>query len=234
MPQTPIVLVTPSNVISKVGFPARSVNCNYTQGVAQAGGLPVIVTESSCLQSYIEMADALLLTGGIDIHPRNYNQPPIAPEEQYDPGRDEVELELARTFLQLKKPILAICRGFQILNVALGGQLVQDIPTWCGANHSGGCRHLVDVCPDTMLHGWFGPRVEVNSYHHQAITPDGLAKDLVPSAIWRQEDHVIIEGGEHKNLPAIGVQWHPERMLNESGSKMTMLFQWLVTSAREK
>lgn len=84
MSQRPLVLVTPSDVVSKGGFPARSVNCNYLQGVAQAGGLPVVVAEPSCLKEYIQIADGLLLTGGVDIDPHCYGQSPIDPPEHYD------------------------------------------------------------------------------------------------------------------------------------------------------
>ena len=175
MSQRPLVLVTPSDVVSKGGFPARSVNCNYLQGVAQAGGLPVVVAEPSCLKEYIQIADGLLLTGGVDIDPHCYGQSPIDPPEHYDQPRDDVELELAKEFIQLGKPILAICRGFQMINVALGGVLLQDIPTWCGADHSGGLRHSVELIPGSKLSSWFGTEIEVNSYHHQGIRVEELS-----------------------------------------------------------
>lgn len=82
--------------------------------------VPVVVAEPSCLKEYIQIADGLLLTGGVDIDPHCYGQSPIDPPEHYDQPRDDVELELAKEFIQLGKPILAICRGFQMINVAPG------------------------------------------------------------------------------------------------------------------
>ena len=208
MSQRPLVLVTPSDVVSKGGFPARSVNCNYLQGVAQAGGLPVVVAEPSCLKEYIQIA--------------------IDPPEHYDQPRDDVELELAKEFIQLGKPILAICRGFQMINVALGGVLLQDIPTWCGADHSGGLRHSVELIPGSKLSSWFGTEIEVNSYHHQGIRVEELAPPLRLSAFWESNEQKIVEGYEHPSLPILGVQWHPERMLEDPKANMSVLFRWLL------
>lgn len=228
MSQRPLVLVTPSDVVSKGGFPARSVNCNYLQGVAQAGGLPVVVAEPSCLKEYIQIADGLLLTGGVDIDPHCYGQSPIDPPEHYDQPRDDVELELAKEFIQLGKPILAICRGFQMINVALGGVLLQDIPTWCGADHSGGLRHSVELIPGSKLSSWFGTEIEVNSYHHQGIRVEELAPPLRLSAFWESNEQKNVEGYEHPSLPILGVQWHPERMLEDPKANMSVLFRWLL------
>ena len=202
-------------------------NCNYLQGVAQAGGLPVVVAEPSCLKEYIQIADGLLLTGGVDIDPHCYGQSPIDPPEHYDQPRDDVELELAKEFIQLGKPILAICRGFQMINVALGGVLLQDIPTWCGADHSGGLRHSVELIPGSKLSSWFGTEIEVNSYHHQAVrTP---APGFTVTA--RAADGVI-EGVEDPERNLYAVQWHPEDLV-ESHPRFRPLFRHLVERAEQ-
>ena len=169
-----------------------------------------------------------MLTGGVDIDPHCYGQSPIDPPEHYDQPRDDVELELAKEFIQLGKPILAICRGFQMINVALGGVLLQDIPTWCGADHSGGLRHSVELIPGSKLSSWFGTEIEVNSYHHQGIRVEELAPPLRLSAFWESNEQKIVEGYEHPSLPILGVQWHPERMLEDPKANMSVLFRWLL------
>ena len=232
METKPLIAVTVSSVVAKTGFPALALNRNYAEGIVRSGGNPVAYAHPELAEDYADMAQGLLMIGGVDIHPHLYGQPPIDAPEHYDRERDKAEMELARLFMQQKKPILCICRGFQLLNAMLGGALNQDIPTWCGARHSGGCRHMVNILPGTFLSEHFGPDLEVNSYHHQAIAEGQLSPELKPAAVWSQGDAVIIEAYEHPTLPIRGVQWHPERMLGDESGDMSVLFQWLVDEAK--
>lgn len=163
--------------------------------------------------------DALVLQGGIDVSPTSYGEQPRRPEWAGDRTRDDYEIGLLRASIAANKPVLGICRGHQLLNVALGGTLHQDIETEvAGAlqhRHSElyeRNRHELDFVPGSLFHRTFGVQhAVVNSVHHQAIKD--LAPDLIVQARSSEDD--IIEA---VRLPAdsdgepwvVGVQWHPE------------------------
>ena len=128
-------------------------------------------------------------------------------------------------------PVLAICRGLQVLNVAFGGKLVQDIPTWCGAVHTGGVQHPVAVTPGSLLQRVTGKtELTVNSYHHQCVAADGLAPTFVPTATWTGCGVTMVEAFEQPGYPLLAVQWHPERAYRDPAAltRMDGLFRWLV------
>ena len=122
------------------------------------------------------------------------------------PVRDQAELALVRSFLAWKRPILGICRGLQVLNVALGGTLIQDLPPERTALHQGGedVFHPIRTAPGSLLAQCFGPELLVNSAHHQGV--DLLGAQLNATA-WAPDG--TIEALEHTALPAVGVQFHP-------------------------
>ena len=232
----PVILITGSNVTAATGFPACSVNHNYIRGVSLAGGVPVIAGEDA--PEYLQFCAGLLLTGGADVAPERYGAQPETDTLHCDPRRDELEFALARRFLDAGKPVLAVCRGFQLLNVLLGGALIQDIPEWGGPNHSGGAIHQVEIAEQSVLGTLLGREATVNSYHHQAVIPETLAAGLHPSAWQTVGERTIIEGFEHPQKLILAVQWHPERMLGgqeeRSGvpcTEMSSLFSWLIQSA---
>ena len=159
--------------------------------------------------------DGLVLTGGGDVAPASYAAAQAAQTTEVDPRRDAVEIELTRLARQRDLPVLAICRGIQLLNVALGGTLVQDLPTadpprpghmalasWNGAAHE------VLPEPGTMLHRLLGPRITVNSLHHQAVGL--LAPGLRIAAT--AADGVIEAIEDPAARFTVGVQWHPEML----------------------
>jgi putative glutamine amidotransferase len=156
---------------------------------------------------YARALDGLVLQGGADISPLAYGEAPLQPEWAGDPLRDRYEIELVRAFSAARKPVLGICRGAQLINVALGGSLHQDIPAHRSDDYDSHA-HDVRLEPDSglaRLYGETGPR-RVVSIHHQAIKR--LAPSLVIEA--RAEDGVIeaVRGTGSGYLCA--VQWHPE------------------------
>jgi putative glutamine amidotransferase len=191
---------------------------DYDASVHKAGGTPWVPTiDADRPEDVLAQVDGLLLTGGDDIDPALFGALPHPTYEAAEPGRDAYEIALVRRALATQVPVLAICRGLQVLNVAAGGTLIQDIPTQYRSdlNHGGQpaatLAHAVEVTPGTRLDGMLdrragGEPVMVNSRHHQAV--DVLGQGLVVTA--RAPDG-IVEGVEGSG-PAfcVGVQWHPE------------------------
>ncbi len=167
------------------------------------------------IRDLVDSLDGLVLQGGIDISPETYGQKPWQDKAEYDPIRDEYELELLRGFIQADKPVLGICRGCQLLNVYFGGTLIQDIPTqWPGAIlHNDTERydrliHEVHFLPGSRLSDIYGyePR-RITSIHHQCV--DELGSGLVLEA--RSPIDRVPEGIRHTgHRYVMGVQWHPE------------------------
>ncbi len=174
------------------------------------------------VRSYARRLDGLVLQGGADIAPGAYGQEPLRPEWSGDILRDRYEFALTEAFLEAGKPILGICRGAQLLNVVLGGTLLQDISTqWPGAaQHRDGqrydaLRHRVALEPDSRLASLYAPASEgwVTSIHHQAV--DRLGRGLVVEA--RSADDGVVEAFRSRELPyVVGIQWHPEFHTDES------------------
>ena len=156
--------------------------------------------------------DGLVLPGGGDLHPKFYGQQPLDCR-QVDLDRDLEELSLCRQFLSLGKPVLGICRGMQLLNVALGGTLFQHVEGHGAAAGVDGL-HPVATEAGSFLCQLYGRRFTVNTAHHQAVRD--LGDGLLPVQ-WAEDG--IVEGIVHRSLPAWGVQWHPER-LAEGGRRL--------------
>jgi putative glutamine amidotransferase len=206
---------------------------DYVRAVEQAGGLPLVFapTRPEAAGELLDRVEGLLLSGGSDIDPALYGAPPHAKLGPLSRDRDEFEISLAREALRRDLPILAICRGQQVLNVATGGTLFQDIPSQVeGAmDHDPKVErwevsHDVRVLPGTRLREILGREtVQVNSFHHQAVKD--LGDGLLCSA--RAADGVI-EGVE---APAkrfvLGVQWHPEAFWAQTET-FAKLFQAFV------
>ena len=203
---------------------------DYVKGVSEAGGVPVLLSPSLSLRAaevLLDGLDGLLLSGGPDLDPGYYGEGPIPELGTTIPEWDALEMALLRLALEQGMPIFGICRGMQILNVALGGTLYQDVPSQLGAdvfNHwqtTPKCQvtHEVEVLDDSYLAKITDrPKVEVNSYHHQGIK--GLADVLTVAA--RCADGVIeaLESRYFSNRWIVGVQWHPEGMRDtESGHR---------------
>lgn len=217
----------------------------YYTSVIAAGGTPVLFPpfnpenpeQTDAMINFLEHIDGLILTGGADVNPLYMNEDPIRQLGTINARRDAQEWLLCRLAANRQIPILGICRGMQILNVALGGTLYQDIYTQAEGEllkHSqdldkGVSSHRISFAEDSLLHSIFGTDTCcVNSFHHQAV------KEAAPSlkVTARASDNIIeaIESKEHKAI--IGVQWHPECYLPAQDWSMMPLFEWLTTEAR--
>ncbi|MFZ5591514.1 MAG: gamma-glutamyl-gamma-aminobutyrate hydrolase family protein [Bacillota bacterium] len=209
----------------------------YAAAVYRAGGLPVALLpgDAGAAEELIKRLDGIILAGGVDVDPVHWGEEPQAGCGEIVPAADTFELALARCSLQWGKPLLGICRGMQILNVAAGGSLYQDINTQLTGvlKHSqqaprSYATHRIFLAEGTLLGRLLGCReLRVNSFHHQAVRR--LAEGFQVTA--RAADGVI-EALEHPALPfVIGVQFHPEAMWQESPLFLE-LFTGLVRASR--
>lgn len=215
-------------------------NRTYVSAVIRAGASPLLIpqlADGTLLRTLYERLDGLLLSGGEDMDPANYGESRHEKCGATSPERDDAELALARWVVEDSKPLLAICRGIQVLNVALGGSLYQDIQAqalgaerhdWSPGYPRDLLSHTVDIDPGTRLARIVGTvSLPVNSLHHQAI------KSLAPglSVVARAPDQ-IVEAVEIERHPfAVGVQWHPEELAS-SDIRAQRLFDALVAACR--
>ncbi|EGV51102.1 gamma-glutamyl-gamma-aminobutyrate hydrolase family protein [Candidatus Endoriftia persephone] len=210
---------------------------DYVRGVVAAGGIPVILAPTSGLEIKAVLAriDALVLSGGGDIDPASYGGNARIKPLLANPERDQFELELVKRALDLEMPLLGICRGMQVINVACGGDLIQDIEAERQSPilHDDPLRprdriaHEVSILPGTSLFGMVRrERIAVNSFHHQAV--DQLGAELRISAL---ADDDLVEAIEHPQLQFVmGVQWHPESLCS-LGAPFSTLFDEVTRQA---
>ena len=206
---------------------------DYEEAIRAAGGTPVVVDPSRTPEDVLAECDAVLLTGGGDVDPAKYGEAEHPTRQAAEPGRDDFEIALANAATTADVPVLAICRGLQVLNVARGGSLVQNIPSqWPdAAGHAVSMRpdaiaHPVTITPGSLLHRVLAvDAVEVNSRHHQAIKSPGRA--LVVTA--KAPDGVVEAVEDPSRRFCVGVQWHPENFWRSG--EFAALFRRLVEAA---
>jgi putative glutamine amidotransferase len=201
----------------------------YVDAVAGAGGVPVLLPPVPGVQAAVERLDGLVISGGPDVEPDRYGAERGPRTKVVRPDRDAAELALFETALQAGVPVLGVCRGLQLMNVALGGTLIQHLPDVVGHDgHSpvpGGMgEHKVSVGDTSRLAAILGAGLlVVPTHHHQGV--DRLADGLIATA-WAEDgtiEAVELDGGTHPF--AVGVQWHPEAS-SEHG-----LFRALIEAA---
>ena len=190
------------------GFLRREV---YADAINRSGGSGTAIYPPECdlpFESLLDY-DGLVLCGGNDIDPAYFGQA-INGAVKIDKPRDEAEWKLAEAYVEMKKPILGICRGHQLLNVFFGGTLIQDLPN--KAHHTSGkdysTVHGATAAAGSIMAELYGQQeIPVNSYHHQAL--DKIGRGFRVTML---SDDGVVEAMEHETLPIFSVQWHPEQM----------------------
>ena len=246
----PLIGVTTQTLQAIEGIPPELptswvMNQRYVHAMAAAGGVPVLIPllaeRPDTLRAIYDRLDGIFLPGGVDIDPACYGTEPHELLGRLDPPRDITEVTMTRWAIEDGKPFLGLCRGLQVLSVALGGTLWQDVgqerPESTKHDYfpNGGwsrdhLAHDVDVRGDSRLSHAFGAgAIPVNSMHHQGIRD--LGKRLVPTAI---SSDGLIEGAELEGDQfAVGVQWHPE-MFKSGEPPVGKLFEDFVAAASQK
>ncbi|WJQ08778.1 gamma-glutamyl-gamma-aminobutyrate hydrolase family protein [Geobacillus stearothermophilus] len=221
------------------GYERVYVNNNYVQSVVRAGGVPFIipiVNDPELIYRQVEQIDGLIVSGGHDVNPILYGEEPLEKQGAVFPERDEFDQVLIKTTIEASKPVLAICRGIQILNVAFGGTLYQDISYKKGAfikhEQDAGpsvATHTIQIVRGSLLERILGTESLTNSFHHQAI------KDTAPGfKVTAKTKDGIIEAIEKEDADfVIGVQFHPEMMV-EKNTDMLNLFKAFINAASKK
>lgn len=225
--------------------PVHSLGVEYAAPIAAAGGIPVLLVPSSGVDEILHRIDGLMISGGEDVEPGRYDA--VAQDSKtYDPARDEFEIALIRGARERALPVLAICRGLQIANVAFGGTLVVDIPETdahraiVAADEQVSARHTVTFAPDSRLAALYGSaRRAVNTIHHQApdaVAPGFRAVAWAPDGVIEAIEHVDSESGtSQESWPFWAVQWHPEKMLaSHEMEEERSLFSAFVDSAQAR
>lgn len=199
----------------------------YASSIAAAGAVPVLLTREAEVTPLVERLDAVVLVGGADVDPSTYGGRGDEHSTAHDPALDAFEFALVRAALDADRPLLGICRGCQVLNVALGGTLVPHLPADAGEEHSDITRplhlrrHRVRLAPDSVLGRLYGTELCTNSFHHQAVDRTG---DGIRAVGWA--DDGVVEAIEVPGSRALGVQWHPE--MHPDGEHV---LDWVVREA---
>ena len=236
----PIIGLTTYNDKNKYGFPIAALSHKYISAVAGAGGVPLLIPSgltNAAVESVLERLDGILLTGGGDIALERFNGEFHPRVNGIDPERDATELALLRGAADSGKPFLGICRGFQMINVALGGNLYTDIqdqfPGAIKHDYDSGSQrqflaHEIVVEKSSSLAAILGKiNLKVNSLHHQGVKQ--LAPALRPVAY---APDGLVEATEMDGHPfGISVQWHPEWLTNQPAARR--LFQAFIDASRK-
>ena len=247
--RTPRIGLTASVMPTKVGTRRTFLNEPYIVAIQESGGIPLVVTPAHggpALRALFDLFDGLVLTGGEDVAPERYGEEILHPNVECVPERDALEFQLLEWALADDLPVLAICRGVQVLNVGLGGTLYQDLasdrPTPLihdqGLGDSPRPRaephHPVTVRSGSCLADVLGlETVEVNSMHHQGIKT--LAPPLAPVA---HAPDGLVEGVEAADAARwsflVGVQWHPEELARAGHVPSRRLFERFIAASAKR
>lgn len=202
---------------------------NFLDAVRLAGGLPLalpITADPAAMDYYVSQIHGLLVSDGDDVDPALYGQPPWKEGVPFDRQRDEFELAMIRRALDADIPVLGVCRGSQVLNVAYGGTLIQDLPTQRSGALKHGDGYRPTYHPVSIAYGHRRWTDEVNSIHHQAVARPGHGLEVIATA-----DDGVIEGTRDPQRDfVVGIQWHPERICAEQREHL-FFFAELVRAA---
>jgi Predicted glutamine amidotransferases len=228
----PVILVTSEQCNSSAlmgSVPIFILEKSYTSDICAAGGIPITPLAPCMEEEYCEMADALLLTGGSNIHPGRYKTPFSTSNHAVSYHRDNMEFDLFQAFFKAGKPIMGIGRGQQLINVALGGTLMQDLTKQKCLTHDTGDTQQIKAEPGSILEKLYGESFFVNTYHNQAVEALGEGMKITASG-----PDGIPEALEHESKPIFSVQFRPEILVGEEAAllgtpDMLSLFQHLIS-----
>lgn len=219
------------------GMERSYVNNDYIESVKNAGGVPIMIPPVECIEvikAQISIVDGVIISGGYDIDPLSYGDEPREKLGYVHPLVDEFTIKAIKIAVQLGKPILGICKGIQILNVAFGGTLYQDTSYMPGAfvKHSQNVErhaatHSIEVEGGSKLYEVTQGNIQVNSFHHEVLR--NVAPGFRVTA--RAKDGVIEAIEKEGKIFVMGVQWHPE-MMAAKNDKMMKLFERFIDEAR--
>jgi gamma-glutamyl-gamma-aminobutyrate hydrolase PuuD len=221
--------------------PIHLINARYADGVRRAGGIPILMSASANDEqraTAFAAMDGLLLSGGADIDPARYNEP-VDGAVGIEPARDALEWAALDAADRRGVPVFGICRGLQFLNVHRGGSLLQHVEGQVGAAYPStpALSHPLDVQGGTKLAQILGDRttpLAVNSYHHQAVSPERLAPTLRASAFTDSPRGTLVEGLEEAGERfVLGVQCHPERT-ESSPADLELVWAAFIEAARTR
>ncbi|MCY3805364.1 MAG: gamma-glutamyl-gamma-aminobutyrate hydrolase family protein [bacterium] len=196
---------------------------DYARRVAEAGGLPVLLSLETDPAQVVERLDGIVLPGGTDVDPALYGAEPEPDALDPEPARDAHELALLDAAAEGDVPVLAICRGLQVVNVWRGGTLNQHVPAHGLFDEPPEkLQHEVTIAPGSVLAGVYGRSVMVNSLHHQTVNRLGEGLEITAEA-----PDGSVEGLECGDAPVVAVQWHPELL-----PERDPIFDWFVARTR--
>jgi putative glutamine amidotransferase len=225
--RTRYIAISVGRIVAANGRVIDGTQRDYGDRIADVGGVPFLLTARSSSSRLLGRADGLVLTGGGDLEPGRYGAEQSPESGGIDTERDQVEMSLVSEAMALRLPVLAICRGIQLLNVARGGTLVQHLPDVTPEPHLVVERrqelvHAVRIAPDSELRRILGvDELGVNSLHHQAV--DSVGGGLRPVA-WAEDGTIeALEDTQHR---IVAVQWHPEQLPDQV--HQMRLFSWLL------
>lgn len=209
---------------------------NYVKAVRRAGGVPMVITmtdDQKELERILQIVDGVILTGGQDVDPARYGESPVPELGKVCPERDAFDVMLVTMAVEAGLPVLGICRGSQVMNVAFGGSLYQDIPSQLPdtylkhrVNSKDEFHHDVKISEGTLLHKMLGTSASVNSSHHQSVKD--VAPGFIVSAV--SEDGVV-EAIEKKDAPfVVGVQFHPEGFVAAGNDSLMPIFSHFISA----
>jgi gamma-glutamyl-gamma-aminobutyrate hydrolase PuuD len=218
-----------------VDMPNATIHDRFGELVEHAGGVPIYADHHAAPAALADRVDAVVINGGGDVAPERYGAPRHGRTNGVQERRDEFEIELVRAAADRGVPVLGVCRGIQLVNVALGGTLVQHVPEAVGREHM--CDdaldqrvHEVVLAPGSRLAALYGrDRLSVNSLHHQAVDRPGRGLRVTASA-----PDGTVEGIESEDGRILGVQWHPELLAEPAAWEHVPLFRWLLAARDEQ
>jgi putative glutamine amidotransferase len=237
-----------STTMPLIAIAPASRNDDYIESARRAGAETWLLDRGADAPAdVVTRVAGIMLLGGADVEPSRYGETPHPTFEASEGSRDEYETELIALAIERDLPLLAICRGIQILNVALGGSLIQDIPSQTSSvtvtRHAispnepkATIAHEVTVAGGKRLHAILAPQLDarsmcaVNSRHHQAVKQ--LGRDLVVTAV--APDGIVEAIERPASSFCVGVQWHPENFCREESYNFAPLFRALVRAAEER